>query len=203
MKPKFCFCLIVMAVFSVGCSEMDFDPQLSQAGESPSYGSPRVPPPAPPHEEKLEKAEPLTPQKAPEAPNANPIQPAPAPVTPNSDKTPKDTAESLLAPQPAALPEIQKNPLPSEKSRENKIPQENKESQESKENTLKLISDDPDKNLEVLNMALESWITEKGTLPDRLEQLVMEEYLPMLPMEPIGKRFAIDTDKRTVILVGQ
>ena len=52
-------------------------------------------------------------------------------------------------------------------------------------------------------MALELWITEKGTLPERLEQLVMEEYLPMLPMEPIGKRFAIDKDKRVIILVGQ
>ncbi|MDP6034612.1 MAG: hypothetical protein QGG55_01075, partial [Verrucomicrobiota bacterium] len=78
-----------------------------------------------------------------------------------------------------------------------------KESQETKENTLKLISDDPDKNLEVLNMALERWIAEKDVLPERLEQLVMEEYLPMLPMEPIGKRFTIDPDKKVIILVGK
>ena len=52
-------------------------------------------------------------------------------------------------------------------------------------------------------MALKRWIAEKNVLPERLEQLVMEEYLPMLPMEPIGKKFAIDTDKKVIILVGQ
>jgi len=68
-------------------------------------------------------------------------------------------------------------------------------------NTLKLINDNPDKNLEVLNMALKRWIAEKGALPERLEQLVMEEYLPMLPMEPTGKRFTIDRVKKVIILV--
>ena len=52
-------------------------------------------------------------------------------------------------------------------------------------------------------MALERWIAEKDVLPERLEQLVMEEYLPMLPMEPIGKRFTIDPDKKVIILVGK
>tara|TARA_B100000029_G_C17519013_1_gene939105 strand:- start:24 stop:632 length:609 start_codon:yes stop_codon:yes gene_type:complete len=67
----------------------------------------------------------------------------------------------------------------------------------------KLISDNPEDNLEVLNMALQRWIEKKGKLPERLEQLVMEEFLPMLPMEPVGKMFAIDRKAKLVVLVQQ
>jgi len=67
----------------------------------------------------------------------------------------------------------------------------------------KLLSDNPAENLEVLNMALEKWIQVKGELPERLEQLVMEEFLPMLPMEPVGQMFTIDRKTNKIVLVRQ
>ena len=67
----------------------------------------------------------------------------------------------------------------------------------------KLLSDNPAENLEVLNMALEKWIQAKGELPERLEQLVMEEFLPMLPMEPVGQMFTIDRKTNKIVLVRQ
>jgi hypothetical protein len=205
MKVKWPFCLIVAVALAFGCGEMGFDPQLSQAEESPAYASRKAPTPVSP-QAKPESTVGENLPKVPEVPPARVVKPAPAPVTPSSEKSPKGTVKNPSTPEPVALPEIPKTLPPDVESEENKELQENKENkelQETKEDTLKLISDDPDKNLEVLNMALERWITEKGTLPERLEQLVMEEYLPMLPMEPIGKRFTIDTDKRIIILVGQ
>lgn len=65
----------------------------------------------------------------------------------------------------------------------------------------KLISTDPNDNLEVLNEALERWLAEKGTLPERLSELVVEQFLPMLPMAPFGKVFMIDAESRRVFLV--
>ena len=67
----------------------------------------------------------------------------------------------------------------------------------------KLLSDKPEENLEVLNMALKKWIQAKGELPERLEQLVMEEFLPMLPMEPVGHMFTIDRKTKKIVLVRQ
>ena len=67
----------------------------------------------------------------------------------------------------------------------------------------KLISTDPTDNLEVLNEALERWLAEKGTLPERVSELVGEQFLPMLPMAPLGKVFMIDTENRRVFLVAE
>ena len=67
----------------------------------------------------------------------------------------------------------------------------------------KLISDDPEENLEVLNDALQAWIAANGDLPEKIGDLVMEELLPMLPMAPQGKIFAIDRDAKTVVLVAK
>ena len=67
----------------------------------------------------------------------------------------------------------------------------------------KLISTDPNDNLEVLNEALERWLAEKGTLPERVSELVVEQFLPMLPMAPLGKVFMIDTENRRVFLVAE
>ena len=67
----------------------------------------------------------------------------------------------------------------------------------------KLISTDPNDNLEVLNEALERWLAEKGTLPERVSELVGEQFLPMLPMAPLGKVFMIDAENRRVILVAE
>ena len=65
----------------------------------------------------------------------------------------------------------------------------------------KLISTDPNDNLEVLNEALERWLAEKGTLPESVSELVVEQFLPMLPMAPFGKVFMIDAENRRVFLV--
>ena len=67
----------------------------------------------------------------------------------------------------------------------------------------KLISTDPNDNLEVLNDALERWLAEKGTLPERVSELVGEQFLPMLPMAPLGKVFMIDAENRRVFLVAE
>ena len=190
MKSKRHFCLIAAVALTVGCGEMDFDPQLSQAEEPPAYASRQAPTPVSP-QAKPENTAAENPSGTLEAPPTQVIKPAPAPVSPNSEESPKDSVENLSTPDPAALPEIPETKPPAG------------EPKETKEDTLKLISDDPEKNLEVLNMALERWIAEKSVLPERLEQLVMEEYLPMLPMDPIGKRFAIDREKKIIILVRQ
>ena len=190
MRLKRHFCLIAVAVLAVGCGELDFDPQLSQAEEPPAYTS-RQAPTAVSSQAKPESVAAENLSGTPEAPSTQVVTPAPAPVTPNSNQSTKGSIENPSIPEPVALPEIPKTSPPDE------------EPQETKEDTLKLISDDPEKNLEVLNMALKRWIAEKSVLPERLEQLVMEEYLPMLPMEPIGKKFAIDPDKKVIILVGQ
>ncbi len=63
-----------------------------------------------------------------------------------------------------------------------------------------LISDNPADNLEVLNAALIRWLATKGDLPERIEQLVMESFLPMLPMEPLGKTFSIDRAAKRIVL---
>ena len=65
----------------------------------------------------------------------------------------------------------------------------------------KLISNDPEDNLGVLNEALERWLIKKNTLPERVSDLVAEQFLPMLPMAPEGKVFVIDSVNRRVILI--
>ncbi len=65
----------------------------------------------------------------------------------------------------------------------------------------KLISSDPMDNLEVLNDALEMWLTAKGKLPEKIGDLVAAELLPMLPMAPQGKIFKIDHEAKRVVLV--
>lgn len=65
----------------------------------------------------------------------------------------------------------------------------------------KLISTDSGDNLEVLNEALGRWLAEKGALPERVSDLVGEQFLPMLPMAPLGKAFMIDAENRRVIII--
>ena len=67
----------------------------------------------------------------------------------------------------------------------------------------KLISNNSGDNLEVLNEALERWLTKKDALPERVGDLVNEQFLPMLPMAPEGKIFAIDAENRRVILIAE
>ncbi len=67
----------------------------------------------------------------------------------------------------------------------------------------KLISDNPEENLEVLNEALQMWLATKGELPERISDLVAEQLLPMLPMAPQGKIFKIDREAKQVVLVAE
>jgi len=67
----------------------------------------------------------------------------------------------------------------------------------------KLISTDPEENLEVLNEALEAWITQKGGLPEKLSDMVNGELLPMLPMAPEGKAFIIDRAAKRIVLAAK
>jgi hypothetical protein len=183
--------LVAAVALASGCGDLDFDIDLSQSSESPVQVSRQVEKTVPPKD-----AEPRQPIKAPtENPIENPgviapeiVQPAPAPVTPGAGDPPKDTG----TPKPVATP-VEPEVQP--------ITEEPKEPEDV--TLLKLISDDTQQNLEALNMALERWIVAKGILPERLEQLVMEEYLPMLPMEPVGKKFTIDRKNKIIILVRQ
>ena len=54
-----------------------------------------------------------------------------------------------------------------------------------------------------LNEALERWLNQKNTLPERVSDLVAEQFLPMLPMAPEGKVFVIDSENRRVILIAE
>ena len=65
----------------------------------------------------------------------------------------------------------------------------------------KLISDDPEDNLEVLNQALDAWLATHEELPEKIADLVMGDHLPMLPMAPMGQRFEIDLITKRVVLV--
>ena len=65
----------------------------------------------------------------------------------------------------------------------------------------KLISDDPEENLEVLNQALDAWLATHEELPEKIADLVIGEHLPMLPMAPVGQRFEIDQITKRVVLV--
>ena len=67
----------------------------------------------------------------------------------------------------------------------------------------KLISDDPEENLEVLNEALQMWLVTKGKLPEKIGDLVAEQLLPMLPMAPQGKIFVLDREAKRVVLVAE
>ena len=65
----------------------------------------------------------------------------------------------------------------------------------------KLISDDPQENLEVLNQALDAWLATHEELPEKIADLVMGDHLPMLPMAPVGQRFEIDQITKRIVLV--
>ena len=65
----------------------------------------------------------------------------------------------------------------------------------------KLISDDPQENLEVLNQALDAWLATHEELPEKIADLVIGDHLPMLPMAPVGQHFEIDQITKRIVLV--
>ena len=118
------------------------------------------------------------------APN-QPVQPEVVPPTEVKPSQPEQPEEVVQPPTPRV-------PAPGQS-----------ELSEAELIARKLISTDPNDNLEVLNEALERWLAEKGTLPERVSELVGEQFLPMLPMAPLGKVFVIDAENRRVFLVAE
>ena len=129
---------------------------------------------------------PLTPENitAPEGSSTKPKASVPLSESP-AIAIPPNSPETKSAP---ALPLLESNPAEDQLSLAEIV-------------ARKLISNNPDDNLEVLNQALEMWIATKGKLPEKVGDLVSEHLLPMLPMAPQGQIFAIDHDAKRVILV--
>ena len=91
------------------------------------------------------------------------------------------------------LPKVEPTPPETEPAKPELTPEEIK--------ARKLISDDPEENLEVLNQALDAWLATHEELPEKIADLVIGEHLPMLPMAPVGQRFEIDQITKRVVLV--
>ena len=119
-----------------------------------------------------------------------PSTPGPKVVTP-----PKPSLVKVIDPI-----EVTPAPLPPKKTPEETNPAE-AELSPAEIVARKLISDDPEENLEVLNEALQMWLATKGALPEKIGDLVAGELLPMLPMAPQGKLFKIDREAKCVVLV--
>jgi len=164
------------------------------------------------------------PQKVAQAPSTQPTQPAqpeqsnveetdPGPQTLKPITLPPTTPEGGAPNQPVqpeVVPPTEVKPSQPEQPEEvvqpttPRVPAPGQsELSEAELIARKLISTDPNDNLEVLNEALERWLAEKGTLPERVSELVGEQFLPMLPMAPLGKVFMIDAENRRVFLVAE
>jgi hypothetical protein len=107
---------------------------------------------------------------------------------------------SKIEPLPATVenpeivpPKVEPTPPKTEPAKPELTPEEIK--------NRKLISDDPEENLEVLNQALDAWLATHDELPEKIADLVMGDHLPMLPMAPMGQRFEIDQITKRVVLV--
>ena len=164
------------------------------------------------------------PQEVAQAPGTQPTQPTqpgqsnleeagPGPQTLRPITEPPQTHEGLAQNQPIQPEVVQRTEVkPSQPEQPEEAVQPTtprvpapgqSELSEAELIARKLISTDPNDNLEVLNEALERWLAEKGTLPERVSELVVEQFLPMLPMAPLGKVFKIDTENRRVFLVAE
>ena len=91
------------------------------------------------------------------------------------------------------LPKVEPTPPETEPAKPELTPEEIK--------ARKLISDDPEENLEVLNQALDAWLATHEELPEKIADLVIGDHLPMLPMAPVGQRFEINQITKRVVLV--
>ena len=157
------------------------------------------------------------PQDIAQNPSTQPEQPEPS-IVEEADPSPQ-TLKPISEPpvtspeggtptQPEVEPPSEVKPVPPEPPKEVEPPPTPRvpapgqaELSEAELIARKLISTDPGDNLEVLNEALERWLAEKGALPERVSDLVGEQFLPMLPMAPLGKAFMIDAENRRVIII--
>ncbi|MBC8326474.1 MAG: hypothetical protein H8E27_12695 [Verrucomicrobia subdivision 3 bacterium] len=167
--------MLVCAVL-VGCSQESLE--LAQQDISPA---PKPPLASQPEETILPEPPPKVAKPVVAEPSKIQLLPAPVEtpkvVPPKAEPTPPKTEP---APEPAK-PKL--------------TPEEIK--------ARKLISDDPEENLEVLNQALDAWLTTHEELPEKIADLVMGDHLPMLPMAPVGQRFEIDRVTNRVVLVAK
>ena len=129
-------------------------------------------------------------EPTPTEPVQQPVEPTPVEPIKPVEPTPVEPVE----PQPPV------KPIPATKPEENP-PDTNLSPAEIV--ARKLVSDNPEENLEVLNNAIAQWIAEKGELPEKIGDLVAGELLPMLPMAPQGKIFSIDRDAKMIVLVAK
>ena len=137
-------------------------------------------------------------------PEKLPVNPTPQPkgIVP-----PTTEPEVVIPPKPSPVKvidpiEVTPAPIPPKKTPEETNPTE-AELSPAEIVARKLISDDPEENLEVLNEALQMWLVTKGKLPEKIGDLVAEQLLPMLPMAPQGKIFEIDREAKQVVLVAE
>ena len=138
---------------------------------------------------------------------------APSPTTSPATLALTDTPKKTIPPEPEPVKTVSADPPKTDPSIEPAKPEvttpeptkgaspDEEELSPAELIARKLISDNPDDNLEVLNEALERWLTQKGALPERMSDLVNEQFLPMLPMAPQGKTFSIDAPNRRVVLI--
>ena len=150
---------------------------------------------------------PITQPEQPEPSNVEEADPSPQTLKPISEP-PVTSPEGGTPTQPEVEPPAEVKPVPPEPPKEVEPPTTPRvpapgqaELSEAELIARKLISTDPGDNLEVLNEALERWLAEKGALPERVSDLVGEQFLPMLPMAPLGKAFMIDAENRRVIII--
>ncbi|MGB0585261.1 MAG: hypothetical protein ACPGQC_00735 [Limisphaerales bacterium] len=150
---------------------------------------------------------PSTQPEQPEPFNVEEADPSPQTLKPISEP-PVTSPEGGTPTQPEVEPPTEVKPVPPEPPKEVEPPTTPRvpapgqaELSEAELIARKLISTDPRDNLEVLNEALERWLAEKGALPERVSDLVGEQFLPMLPMAPLGKAFMIDAENRRVIII--
>lgn len=150
---------------------------------------------------------PSTQPEQPEPSNVEEADPSPQTLKPISEP-PVTSPEGGTLTQPEVEPPTEVKPVPPEPPKEVEPPTTPRvpapgqaELSEAELIARKLISTDPGDNLEVLNEALERWLAEKGALPERVSDLVSEQFLPMLPMAPLGKAFMIDAENRRVIII--
>ncbi|MDP6904860.1 MAG: hypothetical protein QF406_10470 [Verrucomicrobiota bacterium] len=177
-----CLGLFLCALILAGCSQESVNVAQAHSNDDPPAQAPSVSPKVslPPTQITApDKTTPVNPEPA----NPEPANPEPANPEPSK-------------PEPAK-PEV----TPSEPKKV--VPPDQEELSPAEVIARKLISHDSDDNLEVLNEALERWLTKKEALPERVGDLVNEQFLPMLPMAPEGKVFVIDAENRRVILIAE
>ena len=133
-----------------------------------------------------------TPETRPEKPIL-PVPPAKG-TEPAEEETPK------IQPLPATVENPEVVPPKVEPSSPKTEPTKPELTAEEIKNR-KLISDDPQENLEVLNQALDAWLATHEEMPEKIADLVMGDHLPMLPMAPVGQRFEIDPITKRIVLV--